>query len=352
MKNLLLAIGCVVGGFFLFLTGVSQLSDPPAVKCGDTVMHQSDHCNRVGRHGTAYTNDYAAEKKINRNVTISSLVFGPLLVIGGSVWAFAEIKRRRNVRPRIAAPDPELLPQGDAVRLAATDHGAGAMPGNPYDFARPTELACVLDADAVTKRLWFLFAMIGALAWLVSAVALGLMFPKTTPVWLGGSIVIAVAIPVASYLAKRNQLRRHYGQLQRLILHPGGLRRFDPYVVIDIPWTGISGLSWRNSALPSPSRVHTASALAGAANAAIEKSQTVMAAGIRGDGTIAPLPGASRRMLKIQDRLFGSEMARGYPHSGPDCVIFPAEFEKDWAAGVVGAWLRHYRPDLDLAEYR
>lgn len=317
-------------------------------------MHQGENCNHIGRHGSAYTKDYAAEKTVTRNTTIGSLVFGPLLLIGGGVWVFGEAKRRRNLRPRVGAPGPAPLPSppGDAMRLARPDHGAAAIPGNPHDFTRPTELACVLDADAVTKRLWVLFAMIGAVAWLVAAVALGLMFPETTPVVLSGSILVAVGAAVASYQAKRHQLRRHYGQLQRLILHPGGLRRFDPYVVIDIPWTGISGLTWRNSALPSPSRVHTASALAGAANAAIDRSQTVMAAGILGDGTIAPLPGASRRMPQIQDRLYGSEMVRGYPHSGPNCVIFPAEFEKDWATGVVGAWLRHYRPDLELADHR
>lgn len=348
MKNLVLALGCVVGGFFLLFTGVSSLSHPPVVKCGDRVMHQGQHCNHIGRHGSAYTKDYAAEKTVTRNMTIGSLVFGPLLVIGGGVFAFGEAKRRRSTRPRVAAPEPGLLPYDDAVRPAEPDAAAS---GNPYDFTRPRELACVLDPNAVIKRLWVLFAMLGAVVWLVAAVALGLMFPETTVVVLGGSLLIAAGVVVASYQAKRHQLRRHYGQLQRLILHPGGLRRFDPYVVIDIPWSGIRGLTWRNSALPSPSRVHRTGALAGAANAAIEHSQTVMAAGILGDGTIAPLPGVSRRMLQIQDRLYGSEMARGYPHSGPQCLIFPAEFEKDWATGVVGAWLRHYRPDVDLADY-
>jgi hypothetical protein len=31
-------------------------------------------------------------------------------------------------------------------------------------------------------------------------------------------------------------------------------------------------------------------------------------------------------------------------------IIFPHEFEEQWTTGLIGDWLRHYRPDLELPE--
>ena len=59
---------------------------------------------------------------------------------------------------------------------------------------------------------------------------------------------------------------------------------------------------------------------------------------------------SSRKRLKVHDRLSGSNLRRGEPHTSPNCLIFPAEFEQNWQRGTVGAWLRHYRPDLQIPD--
>lgn len=337
----------MIVGIGLFIGGVSMLTSSE-VTCGGRTMHQGQQCDHVSRSGSTSTNDYGTEKSNGHNSGIFLLILGPLLAVGGAVMGYQGIGQRRAAPPRVAASGPGPLPP--APYPAPTPIPPAVTAGDPYDFRRPTELACVLDPGVVLKRMTSMFVILAVVVWLVAAVALGLVFPHTTVAWLGGSILIAAGTAAAAYNAKHAQLQRNYGQLQKLILHPGGLRRFDPWVVIDIPWTGITAITWRNSALGSPSRVHTASALGGATNAAITAAHTAMAAGIIGNGTIAPLPGASPQMLTIQDRLYGSQLARGYPHSGADCLIFPAEFEHNWTGGVIGAWLRHYRPDLMVPE--
>lgn len=354
MKNILYGIVSVIMGVGLLIGGFSSLSSSE-VTCGDRVMHQGQQCDHVSRHGTTSTNDYATEKSNGRNSGIFLLILGPLMAVGGAVLAYKGLNERRNAQPQVAVAGPGPLPQRGPPPLpgyaTAPAPGLGeatpAVSGNPYDFTRPTELACALDANIVLKRMMSTFVILAVVVALVVAAALGLAFPDTPAVWLGGSIAAAIGAAAAAYNAKRNHLQRNYTQLQRLILHPGGLRRFDPSVVIDIPWTGIRGITWRNCLPGSPSRVHTVNAFGGA-NAIIDRAHAVMSAGITGHGTISPLPGTSAGGLQVQDRQYGSQLAGGHPHDAPDCIIFPAEFEHDWTRGVVGAWLHHYRPDVGV----
>ncbi|MCB9441577.1 MAG: hypothetical protein H6523_15175 [Mycolicibacterium sp.] len=355
MKNIIYGIIGIMMGIGLFIGGISSLGSSE-VTCGDKTMHQGQQCTHISRAGSTLHNDYDTEKSNGRNGDIFMLVAGPFMIIVGAAIGYSGLTQRRKALPRIAATAPGPLPPAGpppaagytAAPTAGFSSTSPTVSTNPYDYSRPFELACVLDANIVMKRMTSLFVILALVVWLVAAVALGLMFPDITPVWLGGSFLVAAATAAAAYIAKRNQLRRQYGQLQRLILHPGGLRRFDPWVVIDISWTDITAITWRNSALGSPSRVHRTGAAGAATNAAIAQSHTVMASGITGTGTIAPLPGASTKILQIQDGLYGSQLARGYPFTGPDCVIFPAEFEHDWTHGIVGAWLHHYRPDMTI----
>jgi hypothetical protein len=221
---------------------------------------------------------------------------------------------------------------------------------NPADFSQPVELSCVRDPDKMMARTIPTLAVLAFAIWLLTALPLGLMFPHTGAISLIGGIVAAAAVCTVVYVRKRADLRHTYGQLQRLVVHPAGLRRFDDSIVIDMPWTAIRGFQYRNSGLP-PARNAIMSAgnpMAPAAAAALRRAHTVMAWGIVGHGTVAPLPGASKRTLKVHDRLGNSNLRGGQPHSSPNCLVFPEEFEENWSTGVVGAWLRHYRPDLSL----
>ncbi|OKH72770.1 hypothetical protein EB73_08475 [Mycobacterium sp. SWH-M3] len=219
----------------------------------------------------------------------------------------------------------------------------------PIDYSRPVELTCALNADKTVTRLIPVLLVQAFAIWLLVALALGLMFPHVAAVSLVGGIIVAAAVCVPRYFRKRDELRRTYGQLQRLILHPGGLRKSDDSVVIDMPWAQITRFEYRNSALP-PMRNPTlaGNAMRPAASAALRHAHTVMGWGIVGYGLVTPLPGASARKLKFLDELGRSNLLNGQPHQSPDCLIFPAEFEPNWPSGVVGAWLRHYRPDLVL----
>ncbi|MEZ0363586.1 hypothetical protein ACAG26_07750 [Mycobacterium sp. pUA109] len=219
----------------------------------------------------------------------------------------------------------------------------------PTDFSQPIELRCNRDADATMLRAPPLIIFQALFVWLVVAVVVGLMFPNTPAVWAGAATVISVASVVRVWARKRNELRRTYGQLQRLELTPNGLRRYDEAVVIDMPWSQLLRFEYRNSALPA-GRLLAWNPMAGAYNTATRHSHTVMAWGIIGHGTVSPLPTASQRKLKIHDRLYGSQLQHGQPHNSDRCLIFPAEFEENWTGGVIGAWLCHYRPDLALPE--
>lgn len=185
--------------------------------------------------------------------------------------------------------------------------------------------------------------------WLLVALILGLMFPKTGAISFIGGTIAGVGVATLVFVKKRAQLRRQYGQQQRLILHTGGLRKFDHATVIDMPWTGITHLQTVNSSLPPGGRVHGAGLMQAAANAAVTAAHTAIATGIVGAGTITPLADAPNKVLAVMDRTYQSNLRSGQPHQTGSAVIFPREFDHDWVNGTIGAWLCHYRPDIHLA---
>lgn len=219
-------------------------------------------------------------------------------------------------------------------------------------FDQPVELRCITDPAGAMRRVIPALVVMGFAVWLLAALALGLTFPHDgTPVMLG-AVVVAVAVTGAFYVRQRERLRVTYRDRQRLMLHPGGLRRSDGTIEIDMPWAGITGFDYRNSALP-PARsgfVHPTNPLRGPAAAALTRAHTVMGWGVVGAGVVTPLPTAVPAQLRVHDRLGGSRLAEGQPQQSPRCLIFPAEFESGWQRGVVGAWLRHHRPDLPIPD--
>lgn len=218
-------------------------------------------------------------------------------------------------------------------------------------FTEPIELRCAINADATVTRLVPVLVVQAFAIFLLAALPLGLMFPHQGAISLVGGVAVAAAFCVPKYFRKREELRHTYGAVQRLILHPGGLRKYDDAIVIEMPWTQIGRFEYRNSSLPpNRTRVTGANPMVPAASAALRGAHTVMGWGIVGRGTVTPVPGASLVKLEVHDQLNGpgSNLSDGRPVSSPHCLIFPAEFEPDWTSGVVGAWLRHYRPDLGL----
>lgn len=219
---------------------------------------------------------------------------------------------------------------------------------NTTDFHTPVELQCITDPAHAMRRTIPALVIMAFAIWLLAALVLGLMFPSQGALGFVGAVVIAVGATGAFYVRKREQLRRTYRDLQRLVLHPGGLRRTDGTVVIDMPWRGIIRFEYRNSALPPAQRTFISPTNPGRVPAAmaLKTAHTVMDWGVVGEGTVAPLPGANAAQLRVHDGLGGSDLVGGRAHRSPQCLIFPGEFEADWQRGTVGAWLRHYRPDL------
>lgn len=214
------------------------------------------------------------------------------------------------------------------------------------NFDQPVELRCILEPTKVLKRGIPLLIMAGVVSWLVVAVTLGLMFPTVAAISFIGGFIAAVAVPYLMYARKHAQLASQYGTQTRLILSANGLQRLDNAVAIEIPWSSVDRIETHNSALPSGAMRFIGGPLNAMANAAVSTASTAFAAGIIGEGTLSPLPGAPHAILKAHDRNSGSKLRNGQPFQAAQAVIFPSEFENDWTRGTIGTWVRHYRPDV------
>ncbi|WP_157896304.1 hypothetical protein [Mycobacteroides chelonae] len=216
------------------------------------------------------------------------------------------------------------------------------------NFDQPLELRCVLDPAQVLKRGIPMLVVAGIVSWLVVAVTLGLMFPKVGAISFIGGLIAAAGVPYTIYASKRAKLAAQYGEHQRLILSPYGLQRVDNATVVDIRWNNIDRVETHNSALPSGAMRFIGGPLNAMANSAAAGASTAFAAGIIGKGTVTPLPGAPHAILKAHDRVSDSNLRGGQPLHAAQAVIFPSEFENDWTRSTIGAWLRHYRPDVTV----
>jgi len=166
----------------------------------------------------------------------------------------------------------------------------------------------------------------------------------------GVGALAGAAVSALIYLRTKARLTDTYGSKQRLRLSQAGLSKVDGDVQIDMPWSGLSHLLNHNSALQTKGVGIGAGAAGVVANAAIASSQLKMNIAIVGRGRLTPLPGAGAARLKAHDQSSGgvSRLRRGEPYDSPQAAIFPSEFEENWQQGVIGAWLQHYRPDVQL----
>lgn len=226
------------------------------------------------------------------------------------------------------------------------------MSGTPTDFQRPVELGSIQQADRTLVRFLPVLVMMAAGVLVLSLLVLGLLMPHSPGVYYPVSVLAAVAIPALMYHRKRRQLTTEYRQHKRLTLSPAGMRRVDGATVIELPWQGITRFQSEAVSFAAKSKGPIVLPVAGIANAAKAVAHSVKALGILGDGTVAPAPGASPQVLKMHDGVNGSQLAAGKNYSTPNALIFPSEFERDWIDGVIGSWLRHYRPDIVLDALR
>ncbi|WP_420039584.1 hypothetical protein [Gordonia sp. MP11Mi] len=255
----------------------------------------------------------------------------------------------RFPEPDRPVPPPGPTRPGPQVRQQYQPFGrsdAGA------DFTTPVELRCILQPTSEMRRMIPLLVFTFLFAALVIAVIVGIIVPDVAAVSFVAGLVGGAVVAGSMYMRLKVRLTRTFGELQRLRLMPHGMQRTDGTIAIDMPWATVSRIEVRNSALPSSRRANLARAGAagGVANGVLAAAQTKVAAGIVGRATLTPLPGASRARLKAHDRVSGgrAHLRRGQSHTTEQGLIFPGEFEAGWVHGTVGAWLRHYRPDLQL----
>lgn len=220
------------------------------------------------------------------------------------------------------------------------------------DFQTPVELGSIQEADRTLARFLPVLAMMAVGVLVLSLLIFGLLMPHSPALYYSLSVLAALAIPAAMYRQKRRQLTTEYRQHKRLTLTPAGLRRIDGVTVVDIPWQGITRLQSEAVSVAAKPKGPIVLPVAGIANAAKAIAHSAKALGILGDGTVAPAPGATQRALKMHDELNGSQLAAGAVRRTPNALIFPSEFEREWVDGVIGSWLRHYRPDIQLEAFR
>ncbi|MFL0243589.1 hypothetical protein [Mycobacterium sp. SMC-17] len=220
------------------------------------------------------------------------------------------------------------------------------------DFESPVELGSIQQADRTLARFLPVLAMMAVGVLLLSLLILGLLMPHSPAVYYPVSVLAAVAIPALMYRQKRRQLTTEYRRHKRLTLSPAGLRRADGTTIVDIPWQGINRIQHEPVSFAAKAKGPIVLPVTGIANAAKAIAHSVTALGILGDGTVAPAPGASPRVLKMHDDRNGSRLVAGEVARTANALIFPSEFEHDWIDGTIGAWLRHYRPDITLDVFR
>jgi len=207
------------------------------------------------------------------------------------------------------------------------------------DFARPVQLKGCRDADAYVRGAWGMKIGIAFGICFVSFFVLAFTTQNPVVSYLGAPVV-AVALTAFILRRKRAVLRRRFAE-QTLELSPSGLVRADDCAYVEMAWSGLVRVAQQDSAIPLAGLTPGGRAYAGALNAA----RADVSLALVGNATVTPAPGAPRGLLMAMDRATGSRLARGQQHVGLS-YIFPAEYEENWTDGVIGAWVRHYRPDV------
>lgn len=214
-------------------------------------------------------------------------------------------------------------------------------PVRSLDFSQPLVLKGVRNADEFMRKSIGFMVVIAVPTYFLSMLVCVIALQSG----LGYLVAVGVTAVVLAifYVRKRSTLRKRFSQ-QMLHLSPAGLVKIDDCMKAEIAWRDIREVRQQNSAINTGGGISpVGGAISGAANAA---KQDVSLA-IIGQGRVSPVPGAPRSLLRAHDKQTGTRLSRGESTILTQAVIFPTEYEVNWPQGVVGAWLRHYRPDLE-----
>jgi hypothetical protein len=220
------------------------------------------------------------------------------------------------------------------------------MAVQPSDFTTPVELGSIQSADRTLVRFLPVLVLMGVGVLVLTLLVLGLLMPGVPAVYYPVSVALAVAVPTLMYMQKRRQLNDEYRLNKTLRLSPEGLRRTDGTTVVEISWPGVTRFQEEPVSFAANSKGPIVFPVTGVANAAKRAVHSTTALGLLGVGTVAPRPGATQRSLQLHDERNGSRLQFGDVHNTDRALIFLSEFESDWRNGVIGSWLRHYRPDI------
>ena len=219
-------------------------------------------------------------------------------------------------------------------------------------FNGTVRIHSIQNADRTLVRFIPALVLFAVGVLILALLVFGLMIPRLPELYYPLSVLTAVGLPALMYLHKRKQLADEYAQRKNLVLSPSGLCRSDGATIVDIPWNGIERLECQAVSFGARTKGPTILPVTSIANAAGRAAHSAKAVGILGAGTVRPAPGASERILRMHDERNGSRLQFGEARSTLNALIFPSEFEYDWVNGTIGTWIRHYRPDISLEQYR
>ena len=202
-------------------------------------------------------------------------------------------------------------------------------------------LTGIRDADHYmrTKGIGLMLMVAGA-TYFITMLIIGVATMNGYIGYAGAAVCTAIFTP-AMYVRKRNQLRRRFRE-QTLDLSSWGIIRADDCMRVEMAWGDIARLQQHDSTIKTGGMGVAGEAVAAVANA----TKRDVSLAIVGRGRVSPVPGAPRGVLRGHDRMTGSNLRKGESTVRDTAVIFPAEYEDNWSQGVVGSWVRAYRPDL------
>lgn len=218
----------------------------------------------------------------------------------------------------------------------------------PQRVGESIELRCIQSADKTLLRFIPLLILFGVCVLILAGIVFSLLMQSNLELATVLAVVAAVTIPAMMYIRRRGRLRHEYTHQKRLILAPAGLRRVDATTDLQMPWSGVQGITVTDNVVMNGVHIPIAGPVRGQVQEGRFLGSHRHAEAICGGAVIAPADGASKSSVKILDLRTGSRLAEGELASTRSGIIFPSEFEQDWRRGTIGTWLRHYRPDLRL----
>ncbi|SIH37034.1 serine/threonine-protein kinase pknF [Mycobacteroides abscessus subsp. abscessus] len=208
-------------------------------------------------------------------------------------------------------------------------------------------LHSIESPDRLLMRRIPLLILAGIGACLLAQLVLGIPLAKQPAIVNTASVLALIGVPAAVYVVMRTRLIREFRRVKQLVLTPQGLERTDATTVVFISWSDIAGFKQSANRISTGPRLMVAPVpVAGLLLAAGQAATSHRETAITGAGVMKPSPTASRSALMKLDRIFRSSLAAGQSANMPSALIFPGEFEENWPHGVVGQWIRRYRPDL------